>query len=95
MQTALMVSQILFYFVFSLTIIVLGVLLSITAFQVIKIVKELQKISKNFETTTQKIGSQIEDVITNLRNIPFLSFFLKKTFHSNKDKSSERKSLKE
>ncbi len=78
METALIFSQTLFYLVISVAIIVLGVLCSIVVLNLVKITRELERISRNVQNTSATITKQIEDAMEKLSGLPFLSYFFKK-----------------
>lgn len=78
METALMISQIIFYSVFSLAIIIIGFLLAITTYHLVNIVKELEAISKNLHDASDEAKDKIKDIVERLSDLPFLSFLLKK-----------------
>jgi hypothetical protein len=88
MESALIFSQTLFYLVISIAIIVLGVLSSLVVFNLVKITRQLENISRNFQSTSSTITKQIEDIIDQLATLPFLNFFFKK-HRADRDKNDE------
>lgn len=74
----LIFSQTLFYFVASIAIIVLGVLLAISTYNLIYITKHLRNISDRLDDATEEIRTRIEEIVEKLSSLPILSYFLKK-----------------
>lgn len=78
MENILTISQIIFYSVFSLAIIVLGFLTAIIAYHLVNIVKELEIISKELHGASGEATEKIKDIIERLSSLPVLSFLLNK-----------------
>ena len=76
-MATLVFSQILFYFSVSITVIILGLMMGVVVYRVIKIAKSLQQISENIEDASDDLGERLEDVLHNLSTLPILSFFFK------------------
>lgn len=77
MQTALILSQIIFYFTVSIALILSGVLLSMAMYHLMRIAKELEKMTRDFHEMTAEAQEKIRDLIDRLSDLPILSFFLK------------------
>ena len=71
--------QIIFYIVASIAIISLGILLSIAAYQLIYLTKNLRSISENINNVSAEVKEKISAVFEKLSNLPFLSFFSSKS----------------
>lgn len=71
-------SQIVFYSVFSLVAIIIGVLLIIFIYYLISLTKDLKDIVENFQDASKKTGEKIKEIINALSQIPILSLFLNK-----------------
>jgi hypothetical protein len=88
---ALIIAQTLYYFLASLVIVVLGVLVTIIAYHLIYITKHLRHISDNLDDTSDELKVRVEEVIERLSSLPILSYFLRRdrshTFH-NKGRST-------
>jgi len=78
MENILTISQIIFYSVFSLAIIVLGFLTAIISYHLVNIVKELEAISKELHDASGEAKEKIKDIIEKLSSLPILSFLLNK-----------------
>lgn len=76
-MTTLVFSQILFYFSVSIAVIILGLMMGVVVYRVIKIAKSLQKISENIENASDDLGDRLENILNNLATMPILSFFFK------------------
>ena len=92
METTLIVSQIIFYSVTSLAIILIGILFSIEMYHLICMTKELKTIVRDFHNLTNETQERIKDIAERLSNLPILSFlFKKKREHIKKDKKGRKK----
>ncbi len=78
METALIIAQTVFYSVFSLAIIVVGILLAIATYHLVNIVRELEAISRNLHNMSDEAQEKIKDIIEKLSVLPILSFLIKK-----------------
>ena len=76
METTLIFSQILFNFVISTAIVVVGIFFSIMIYHLICITRELKVITHDIHNFTDETRENIDDVIERLRELPILSFFL-------------------
>lgn len=94
MENALIVSQIIFYSVFSLAIVVIGFLMAVIAYRLVKIIKELEIISKNIHDTSDEVRERVKDVLEKLSSLPILSSLLNKTKTKEKDPKSRKKTNK-
>lgn len=81
-MTMLIFSQTLFYLSVSFAIIALSVLSGIIAYNLMRITKDLSKISNNFSEASDDLRSKLEEVLERLSGIPFLSLFLQKSTSS-------------
>jgi len=79
MENILIISQIIFYSVFSLAIIVLGFLMAVIAYHLVNIVKELEVISRELHDASGEAKEKIKDIVERLSSLPVLSFLLNKT----------------
>lgn len=79
MQTTLIVSQIVFNITTTLVIIVVGVGIAMIVFRLVKIAKQLERISTDIRETSDIVAERISDIIDGLHSIPFLSFLFKKS----------------
>ena len=80
MEATLIFSQILFNFVVSMAIIVVGALFSLMIYHLISITKELKAITHDFHNFTDETRENINDIVERLRELPILSFFLKRRY---------------
>ena len=78
MEATLIFSQILFSFVVSMAIIVVGALSSLMIYHLVCITKELKVITHNLHNFTDETRENISDIVERLRELPILSFFLKR-----------------
>jgi len=76
-MSVLIFSEILFNFVASIAIIVIGVLLCFTAYHLMHITKKLRHISENLSDISDDTKETIEEIIEKLSSLPILSFFMK------------------
>jgi len=84
MENILIISQIIFYSVFSLAIIVLGFLMAVVAYHLVHIVKELEEISKELHDASGEAKEKIKEIVERLSSLPVLSFLLNKTKEQSK-----------
>ena len=75
----LIIAQTVFFATFSLVIIVVGILLGIVIYYLVKIARHINKISENVEHASAEIADRIEDVIEKLQALPLVSLFFKKS----------------
>ncbi|MDE2001741.1 MAG: hypothetical protein KGI60_04230 [Patescibacteria group bacterium] len=75
-MTLLVAAQTLFYFTVSLAIIVLGVLCAVIAYYLMKVARNLRRISDNLGDASDDVHVKIEEALENLASIPFLSAFM-------------------
>lgn len=78
METVLVFAKIIFYFTVSAVVIVTGVLCAIVTYRLIRIARELERLSYNLSHASSEAGERINDIIDRLSNLPILSYFLKK-----------------
>ncbi|MDO8504327.1 MAG: hypothetical protein Q7S36_00540 [Candidatus Liptonbacteria bacterium] len=91
METALILSQTLFYFVVSTAIMVLGVLFAIVIYHLINIAKELEKISNDFHDISGEAKERLREIIERLSELPILSYFLKRPRYPEKPQRKGRR----
>ncbi len=75
-MTALVLSQTLFYFTVSFAIIALGILAGMIAYHLVKITKELRRITDNLGGASDELRDSLSDLIERLSSLPILSMFL-------------------
>jgi flagellar motor component MotA len=94
MENILIISQIIFYSVFSLAIIVLGFLMAVVTYHLVNIVKELEKISRDLHEASGEAKEKINDIIERLSSLPILSFLLNKTKTKEEPQKGRKKTNK-
>ena len=77
-MTILIISQIIFNFVISLAVVVVAVLVSIIAFDVIKFVKSGKKFLMDVNKESGELYSKINNFLEGILNLSFISKFFKK-----------------
>lgn len=77
-MTALIFSQILFNLTVSFAIIALSVLLGLIAYNLMRITRDLSRISSNFSEASDDMRAKLEEILDRLSEVPFLSAFLRK-----------------
>lgn len=75
---ALIIAETVFYIVVSLAIIALGLFLTIMAYEIVKIAKNLRAISDNLSSISKDTEAKIREIIQKLSDLPILSFFMNK-----------------
>lgn len=90
METTLILSQIIFYFVVSGAIIAVGIFFSIAMYHFVHIIKGLQAIIHDFHDLTEGAREKISEILERLSRLPVLSFLLKQT-NDKKTKKHEKK----
>lgn len=88
--TTLIFSQILFYITVSLAIIVLGVMIGLAVYHIIKIAKSLEVISENIENLSSDLQESIEGILGKLSVLPFFSMFFKRKTVKEKTKTKTK-----
>ena len=78
MEKALVISQIIFYSIYSLAGIVLFFFVIMAAYRLSKILKILQAIAKDVHDVSDQAKARIKDISEKLSLLPILSFFMKK-----------------
>lgn len=73
----LIFAQTLFYLTVSFAIIALSILTGLIAYNLMKITKDLSRISNNFSEASGDLKDKLEEVLERLSEIPFLSSFLR------------------
>lgn len=86
----LIIAQIIFYTVFSLAIIIFGVLVLVLLYNFIRIEKNIRKISENLENASEEVKENLESLIGKILTLPLLSLFLKKMSAKGRHKSSNK-----
>ncbi len=80
--------------VVSIAIIILAILSSLVVVNLIKLTRELQRISKDFHTSSQNVVQQIQDILDALSGLPFLSFIFRKSRSSSTEKVGRTPKIK-
>lgn len=75
----LILAQTVFYFTFSLLLIVVFISAILVGYYLIHIAKNLNKLSDNLNQTSEEVKENIKEIIERISSLPFLSFFLKKS----------------
>lgn len=75
-MTLLEVSQTLFYFTVSFAILALSVLAGMIAYQLVKITRELRRITDNLGNASDELRDSLSDIIERLSSLPILSMFM-------------------
>jgi len=89
MESALAISQIVFYWVFSLTIIILLSFRIIIMYRLVKILKTLQAIAGDIRDVSDEAKERIKEISEKLSLLPIFSFFMKKE----KEKGSSKRKV--
>jgi len=74
----LVVSQIIFNFVATLAILVVGVLFGVVAYELIKVVKSIQKFFQSIHEKSAQIHQRFEEMVATASVLPFISRLFKK-----------------
>lgn len=82
--------KIIFYSLMSLVIIVLGIFLGVITYQLVRITRNLRKISDTISSVSKDTQEKVREIIDGLSNSPFLSYFIKK----DRDKTTKGRSSK-
>ena len=77
-MTTLEISQIIFNLVISIAVIVVAVLISIIAFDVIKFTKSIKKFMDGVNKESVEVYSKINNFLEGISNLSFISKFFKK-----------------
>ncbi len=72
----LIIAQTLFYFTVSFAIIALSILTGIIAYHLVKITKELRRITDNLGDASDELRDSLADLIERLSSLPILSMFM-------------------
>ena len=91
MESALILSQTIFYSVVSLSIIAIVIFLVIGMYHLVQITKELEKITTDFHNLTDDARERIDDIINRLSQLPIFSFLLTKRKNNHKKTKNEEK----
>ena len=67
-------AQTLFYFVFVAVIIFLGAVFAILAYHLIRLAKELRRISQNVSAVSREAEERVKEIAERFSDLPFLSF---------------------
>jgi len=71
-------AQTLFFLTASIALIVIGTFWAVVLYQVIALVRRLQRVLDNLDDTADALRERIGDTLDRLETMPFLSFFFKK-----------------
>lgn len=88
-------AQTLFYFVSSIAILVVGGLLGIVVFHVIKIVKNLEIFSDNLNETSAEIKGKVNAYLDKLADTPIISLLIEKLFKRENSKGKKGRTHKQ
>ncbi len=91
MENALILGQTIFYFAVSIAVIAIGILIFLVIYHFMRMIQELEKISRNIRETSDEVKEDIRDVVENLSGLPILSYFLKKRSATHRAKKSSSK----
>lgn len=94
MESALILSETVFYFTASAAIIAIGVLCAIIAHHLLRIARELEALSLNFHEVSSEVGERIRDIVNRLSDLPILSYFLKRHLATDDGKGRGKASKK-
>ncbi len=72
----LIVAQTLFYFTVSFAIIALSILTGMIAYHLVKITRELRRITDNLGDASDELRESLADIIERLSGLPILSMFM-------------------
>jgi len=90
METTLIFAQTVFYLTVSLAAIAIGIFSVIIMCQVIRLVREIKKISSNLNYASSEVAERIKNIIDRFSVWPILSFFLKKRSAAHESKGREK-----
>lgn len=82
----LIFAQTVFYLVVSLAILCLGIGLSIIAYQLIFVVKNIRSVSKDISDGSEEVKIKVVEIVNRVSQIPFLSFLKSKPKKEDKNK---------
>jgi hypothetical protein len=77
-MTILILSQIIINFVASFAIIVLAVLFGIIAYETIKFIKSIKKLSNEIKKESNELHNKINNFLETVSNLSFFTKFFKK-----------------
>lgn len=85
MENNLITSQITFYIIGSIVIILIGTLLAIALYHFISITRDLRKASSNFKKVTDTAGNSLSILIEQLLKLPVLASIISYFINKNKE----------
>lgn len=88
---ALIFAQTVFYLTFSLLIIVLLVSAVLVSYYIVRIAKNLNKLSDDLHQASEEVRENIKEIMERLSSLPFLSFLLKKSENKTGSKKGRNK----
>ncbi len=91
MEDILVVSQIIFFSVSSLAIIVFSFFMAIAFWRTIRILKTLHAIARDIHEVSDEAKERIEEITEKLSMLPILSFFISKSKRKKNSKSKVEK----
>lgn len=74
----------IFFFISSVSVVVLTILLSIGVFYLIKILRDFSKISETLNQTASDIGEKVKNMQEDISKIPIIGFLFKSKQKKNK-----------
>jgi hypothetical protein len=78
METALTISQIIFFSVFSLVIITFFIIMVSAGYRINRILRKLEEIARDVHDLSDEARARIKDISEKLSLLPIISFFAKK-----------------
>jgi predicted transcriptional regulator len=74
----------IFFFISSISVVVLTILISIGVFYLIKILRDFSKISETLNQTASDIGEKVKNMQEDISKIPIIGFLFKSKQKKNK-----------
>ena len=74
----------IFFFISSISVVVLTILISIGVFYLIKILRDFSKISETLKQTASDLGEKVKNMQEDISKIPIIGFLFKSKQKKNK-----------
>ncbi len=74
----------IFFFISSVSVVILTILLSIGVFYLIKILRDFSKISETLSQTASDIGEKVKNMQEDISKIPIIGFLFRSKHKKNK-----------
>ncbi len=74
----------IFFFISSISVVVLTILISIGVFYLIKILRDFSKISETLNKTASDIGEKVKNMHEDISKIPIIGFLFRSKHKKNK-----------